>query len=52
MSFISSSYNEGETIIPTASETDYRLVQDLYDKVKDTKQMNEYQNKSCKEPEF
>ena len=38
MSFISSSYDEGETIIPTASEKDYRSVQDLYDKVKGTKQ--------------
>ena len=39
MSFISSSYDEGETVIPTVSETDYKLVQDLYDKVKGTKQM-------------
>ena len=39
MSFISSSYDEGEIVIPTVSETDHRLVQDLYDKVKGTKHM-------------
>lgn len=39
MSFISSSYDEGETVIPTVSETDHKLVQDLYDKVKGAKQM-------------
>lgn len=39
MSFIGSSYDEGEIVIPTVSETDYRLVKDLYDKVKGTKQM-------------
>lgn len=39
MSFISSSYDEGETIIPAVSETEHKLVQDLYDKVKGTKQM-------------
>jgi len=39
MSFISSSYDEGETIIPAVSETEHKLVQDLYDKVKGTKYM-------------
>lgn len=39
MSFISSSYDEGEIVIPTVSETDHRLVQDLYNKVKGIKQM-------------
>lgn len=43
MSFIGSSYDEGEIVIPTVSETDHRLVQDLYNKVKGTKQM-----KTCK----
>lgn len=44
MSFISSSYDEREPVIPTASEADCRLVNDLYDKGKGTKQMSD--NKS------
>lgn len=40
MSFISSSYDEGEIVIPTVSETEHRLVQDLYDNMKGNKHMN------------
>lgn len=40
MNFISSSYDEGEIVIPTVSETEHRLVQNLYDNMKGNKHMN------------
>lgn len=40
MSFIGSSYDGGEIVIPTVSETEHRLIQDLYDNVKGNKHMN------------
>lgn len=47
MSFISSSYDEVETVIPTVSDTEHRLVQDLYDKVKGEKMNNDLISRSA-----